>query len=141
MADPINETAARIIAACESNWDAWKSDCSGFLKAVASDLGVLLQGNANAIGNYLENAADWQNLGTDKATAQMRANSGMLVVGSLNASGHGHVVVIVATDAAHVQPVGYWGRFGSVGRKNTTINYSWNNADLAQVKFYARTIF
>ncbi|KAF0812119.1 hypothetical protein IGB42_03396 [Andreprevotia sp. IGB-42] len=140
MAEALNETATRIIAACEQNWDAWKNDCSGFLKAVGATLGVALQGNANAIGTYLETAADWQNLGSDLATAQLRANNGMFVVGALNTRGHGHVVVVVATDTPHPYPVAYWGTFGAAGRKNATINYSWRASDLANVKFYARPL-
>jgi hypothetical protein len=28
---------------CESNWDAYLDDCSGFVKAVATELGVTLE--------------------------------------------------------------------------------------------------
>jgi hypothetical protein len=61
---------------------------------------------------------------------------GYLVVAGLKAKLHGHVAVIVdAPPAAY--PVGYWCQLNGVGRKNTTINWSWNHADLKKVEYFA----
>ena len=38
---------------CEQEWEAHKADCSGFVKAVAQRLGVVLNGQANDIMRYL----------------------------------------------------------------------------------------
>jgi hypothetical protein len=64
---------------------------------------------------------------------------GYLVIGGLKAQGHGHVVIIVKSANAGY-PIGYWGRFGAVGKKRTTINWSWNKTDLPKVHFYAAKI-
>lgn len=125
-----------VIAACEAEWDTWKSDCSGFAKAVARGLGITLSGQANSMIDSLEGSSLWLKLGSDKIAAITRAKMGYLVIGGLKAKGHGHVVIVVRTANAGY-PVGYWGRFGAVGKKRTTINWSWNKADLARVHFYA----
>jgi hypothetical protein len=38
-----------IEAAAKKAWPSWKNDCSGFVRAVASDLGIAIAGNANAM--------------------------------------------------------------------------------------------
>jgi hypothetical protein len=125
-----------VIAACEAEWDRWKSDCSGFAKAVARRLGIVLSGQANSMIDSLEASARWINLGADDTAAMTRANMGYLVVGGLKARGHGHVVIVVKAPSVGY-PTAYWGRFGSVGKKRTGINWSWNRADLHRVHFYA----
>jgi hypothetical protein len=125
-----------IIAACEAEWDNWKSDCSGFAKAVAHRLGIILSGPANAMIDSLEESSRWLKLGADQTAAITRAKMGYLVIGGLKARGHGHVVVVVkSADAGY--PIAYWGRFGAIGKKRTTINWSWNSTDLPNVRFYA----
>jgi hypothetical protein len=84
----------------------------------------------------LEGSSRWLKLGADKRAAITRANMGYLVIGGLQAQGHGHVVIVVkAANAGY--PIGYWGRFGAIGKKRTTINWSWNKTDLPKVHFYA----
>jgi hypothetical protein len=129
-------TGDQIIAVCEAEWDAWKADCSGFVKAVATKIGVPLSGRANQIIDHLESAAGWENLATDGPLATTRASQGCLVVAGLKAQPHGHVVVIVQS-ASQKFPLAYWGRLGTVGRKNTSINWSWNRADLPKVRYFA----
>ncbi len=51
-----------IIDACETNWEAHKADCSGFVKAVALALAVKTFSagdNADAIVDRLRAASDW----------------------------------------------------------------------------------
>ena len=129
-------TGDQIIASCEAEWDAWKADCSGFVKAVAKQIGIQLTGQANQIIDYLDSAANWENLETDASLATARACQGYLVVGGLKALPHGHVVVIVES-ASQKFPLAYWGRLGMVGRKNTSINWSWNRTDLPKVRYFA----
>src|SRR5947207_2762328 len=40
---------SRVIGACTKHWPDNQGDCSGFVSAVAHDLGFSLDGNANAI--------------------------------------------------------------------------------------------
>lgn len=129
-------TAEQIIQWCESEWDAWKADCSGFAKAVCSHANVQLSGRANQIIDFLETSPAWENLGAAPATATLRANGGRLVIGGLKQQPNGHVVIVVKAAAQHY-PVAYWGRLGGVGRKNTTINWSWNTVDRPLVHYFS----
>lgn len=128
-----------VIAACEAEWDKQKDNCSGFVSAVATRLGITLNGQANAMIDFLEQNSTWTTLGAEPKTAIDRANQGYFVIGGLKANNHGHVVVIVKSPGA-IQPVGYWGRFGAVGKKATTINWAWVKHDLPNVRFYARKL-
>jgi len=122
---------------CEARWDAWKSDCSGFLKAVAADVGIKLHGQANTIIDTMSDS--WEDLGDDAAKAVLHASSRRLVVAGLKATGHGHVAVIVPGPATP-WPHAYWGQFNGTGRKNATINWAWNKADRDDVRYYSRPI-
>ncbi|MFL9875695.1 hypothetical protein [Paraburkholderia megapolitana] len=120
---------------CENHWDDWKGDCSGFLKAVAADLGLTLTGDANALVGTMS-GAPWSQLGTDKDKAVAYAGLGYLVVAGLKATPHGHVAIIMP-GVSKPYPLAYWGRYGGSGRKNTALNYSWSHKDLASVQYYA----
>ena len=51
-----------IIDVCKANWEAHKSDCSGFVKAVCTALGVgtfAAGDNADVIVDKLHAATDW----------------------------------------------------------------------------------
>jgi hypothetical protein len=133
----MEEAMATILVkdVCEKHWDQWKGDCSGFLKAVASDLGITLTGQANAIIDAM-GRDPWEQLGTDADQAVNHAGMAYLVVAGLKATPNGHVVVIVP-GPAKPYPTGYWGRLHGVGRKNTTINWAWDHTDLPNVKYFA----
>jgi hypothetical protein len=135
----MDNNADPVIVACETEWESWKSDCSGFAKAVAARLGVNLSGQANELIDYLTRAPEWRSLGADPRRAATQANLGDFVIAGLKARPHGHVVIVVKS-AATLYPVGYWGRFGAVGKKNTTINFSWRRADLSNVLFFSRKL-
>ena len=129
-------SADQIINWCESEWDASKADCSGFVKAVCRNAGVQLFGQANQIITFLETSSVWENLGAAPGTATARANSGCIVIGGLQQKPNGHVVIVVKSAPLHY-PVAYWGRLGAVGRKNTTINWSWDSSDRPKVHYFA----
>lgn len=131
--------ADQILQWCEEEWDRWKSDCSGFVKAVSTRAGESLFGRANQIIDFLGTSNRWENLGADAATATARAVSGSLVIGGLKQRPNGHVVIVVKSAPLNY-PVGYWGRLGAVGRKNTTVNWSWNRRDLALVHYFAAVL-
>jgi hypothetical protein len=68
-----------IIDACETNWEAHKADCSGFVKAMALALAVKTFSagdNADAIVDRLRAASDWTPLDAgDGAAARIRAEA------------------------------------------------------------------
>ena len=145
--------AQRIIKICEANWDAHKSDCSGFVKAVAAELEVstFLPGdNANVIVDKLHAATDWAALSPgDGLAAKAQADAGLLVVGGLKGSDqvnpdlHGHVVVVIAgpLDSIHGKyPTAYWGQLNGVGAKAETINWAWRAGDRENVRYFAKLL-
>jgi hypothetical protein len=124
----------KIIDRCEAQFDAHSHDCSGFLKAVASDLGIELTGMADDIVDEIQ-AVPWTVL-ADGVAAKAQADLGFFVVGGLKDTPHGHVVVVAQRPLAHGKyPTGYWGRLGATGMKNTTINWAWNAADRDKVTY------
>jgi len=52
----MNASADDIVHACESEWEAHKADCSGFVSAVAAHLQVPLHGMANDIVDVISKA-------------------------------------------------------------------------------------
>lgn len=141
-----------IIALCDANWDANKSDCSGFVKAVANALQVSTFApgdDANSIVDKLHAATDWVALAPgDGPAAKAQADAGWFVIAGLKGSNqispdpHGHVVVIVTgpLDSIHGEyPTAYWGRLGGVGAKAQTINWAWRAGDRDQVAYFAKS--
>jgi hypothetical protein len=132
MADPTPEQ--NIIDTCEAHFDAYSHDCSGFLKAVAGSLGIVITGMADDIVDAIR-TAPWTPL-PDGVAAKAQADQGFFVVGGLKDTPHGHVVVVVQGPLAHGKyPTGYWGRLGATGMKNATINFAWNVADRDKVSY------
>ncbi len=134
-------TAQDIIDACEAEWDAHQSDCSGFAKAVATRLGVTLTGMADDIVGEIRQAP-WSPV-TDGPTAAQAAAQGRFVVAGLNGAdqqvpdpAHGHVVVVVQGPLAHgAYPTAYWGQLGGVGKKDMTLNWAWTAGDRDKVVY------
>jgi hypothetical protein len=138
-------TAIDIIRFCEKEWPANKANCSGFVKAVAADLGLQLTGLADDIVDQITDPS-WTAL-ADGVEAKAKADAGWFVIGGLKVGDqqqpeiHGHVVVVVAGPLAHgLYPTGYWGRLNGVGEKNKTINFAWNQSDRDKVKYAARKV-
>ena len=131
----------RVRDACEACFEAHKSDCSGFVRAVGSTLGVPIAGLANDIVAALRSGGEWRPL-PDGVAAAASAKAGKLVVGGLPGSeqsapsSHGHVVVVVAGPLAHDRyPSAYWGRLGGVGAKFETVNFAWTQQDRGRVSY------
>jgi hypothetical protein len=140
-----------IIDVCENSWDANKSDCSGFVKAVANALGVNLFSagdNADAIMDKLSTAAGWGLIG-DLPTVESDAASGMFVIAGLKSGdfspprANGHVVVVVNGDDPNHPgyPMAYWGTLNGVGQKDSSIRNAFTpDTDLPNVKYYGTTL-
>jgi hypothetical protein len=131
----------RVRDACESCFEAEKSDCSGFVRAVGDKLGVAIAGNADAIVGTLRGGGSWRRL-ADGVAAAASAGAGKLVVAGLpggeqsSPANHGHVVVVVAGPLAHgLYPSAYWGRLGDVGSKFQTLNFAWTVQDRDRVSY------
>jgi hypothetical protein len=137
-----NANAQRIIDTCESKFDASSDNCSGFVKEVSSAFSVVLDGQADDIVEQIQ-ANGWTLL-NDGVDAKDKADNGWLVVGGLKgadnepAQSHGHVVIVVSGPLAHdLYPSAYWGKLGSVGKKDQTINWAWNNTSRDKVIYAA----
>jgi len=130
------DPGVRIKDLCEKHWAAHQRDCSGFAKAVAAELGVELVGQANDIVLQIQKAP-WKVLASG-AAARSEAAAGQFVIGGLRAQPNGHVVIVVPGPLSHNKyPTAYWGSIAGVGKKNTTINWSWNKADRDRVIYAA----
>src|SRR6266446_9467 len=95
-------TQNKVVAACEKHWDQFKSDCSGFVKAVAQDCGILLTGQANDIVDQIQKLP-WQVLKDGAAVgheASVKANAGLVIAG-LKDTPSGHVAIVVPGPLAH----------------------------------------
>ena len=123
----------KVVDACEKYWAAYQSDCSGFVKAVARELGVVLTGQANDIVNQIKSATWVPVRSGDDAAA--KAGIGLVVAG-LADNPHGHVVIVVPGRPAYGKyPTAYWGQLNGVGRKKTTLNFAWNKVDRDKVSY------
>jgi hypothetical protein len=128
MADPaekIDQSKYPIFAFAEKEWDDNKDNCSGYIKAVASDVGVVLAGQANDLIDFWTSHDPWINLDHDARRASDLAAQGYLVVAGEKDKPNGHVVLIVPGWSANGHPMGYWGKLHGVGRKNASISLAW----------------
>jgi len=133
------DDSKKIVSLCEQYWDANRKNCSGYVKAIASDLGIILTGQANNIVEQIQKAP-WRVLKSG-IEAKVQATNGMFVVAGLKADKHGHVVVVVPGALAHGKyPTAYWGSLGGVPKKNTTLNWSWNKTDRDKVIYACRSV-
>ena len=115
-------TAQDIIDACEAEWDAHQSDCSGFARAVAARLGVTLTGMANDIVGEIA-GAPWSPVADGPAAAGEAARGRLVIAGLRGADqqapdAHGHVVVVVQGPLAHdLYPTAYWASWAASARR------------------------
>jgi len=136
-----------IIDVCNANWEANKSDCNHFVKAVADALGVTLfdpGDNADAIVDKLSNAPGWNAI-PDRATVETQAAAGEFTIAGLKSTeftpprNNGHVVVVVnGDDQAHPgYPMAYWGTLNGVGQKDSSIRNAFiPGPDLDSVHYF-----
>jgi hypothetical protein len=132
--------------ACETLWDCYQGDCSGFVRAVAEAVGVMLQGDANAIADTLRAGKDgWEKLADGCAAAA--AAQDRLVIGGLRGDHqatpdpHGHVVVVVEGPLNRGRyPTAWWGSLAGTPAKNDTINYAWVERDRDTVVYAAHAL-
>jgi hypothetical protein len=140
-----NPTAQQIIDECEANFETNKSDCSGFVKSVATAFSINLTGQADNIVDQITSSG-WTIL-SDGIDAKNKADDGLFVVAGLKSfdnvpqQRNGHVAIIVSGELAQQKyPTGYWGKYGGVGEKNKTINWAWNRDSRDKVIYSAKPV-
>ena len=105
---------------------------------MAGEFGITLTGQANDIVDQIQRQP-WQLLKSGYE-ANNRAGAGLVMAG-LKAAPLGHVAIVVPGPLASGKyPTAYWGQLGSVGKKRTTLNWSWNKSDRDKVIYAVRTI-
>jgi hypothetical protein len=118
-----------VFATLDSVWSLYpnlRGDCSGYVKRVARDLGVIMSpGDANAIIVYLRTSPRWLQLGHDPVRAAQLAGQGYFVVGGEAEARHGHVVVVVPGWSVTGHPMGYWGMLNGIGAANASLSRAW----------------
>ena len=147
----------RVIQACEKWWPHHRLDCNAFVRAVALELGITLNGDANHIHDTIGHAP-WSSIGIGNAAASLAAvaaTNGAFVVGAWkNPSGHGHVAVIVDTNySSHTAPhrnhaIAYWGQLpptqpaatGSGPREHASHTLSWGSSTQPHVLYASHAI-
>lgn len=136
-------TNEEIVAACRNNYAAFSNDCSGFVRAVTSELGHPVSGNANGIMNELANATStWEPITRQQAVDAVK--TGALVIAGLKSSDHtpprnnGHVVIVIDGPLYRDTYPLCWG--GSIGnaqsRGNKSVGEVWNRTDRDAVLYY-----
>ncbi len=133
-----NVSSNIIVSLCEKYWEEYKKNCSGYVKAIAADLGITVTGQANDVVDQIQKPP-WTILKSG-VEAKLQATNGKFVLAGLKAEKHGHVVVVVPGTLSHGKyPTAYWGSIGGVAKKNTTINWSWNKTDRDKVIYACRS--
>lgn len=138
-----------VVEACENNWEQYKSDCSGFVKAVADELLILLPGSTGDADWMTKFISEWAvtdgNMiaipageGAD-IRAIAAAGEGHFVIGGLTKdeintarppdkqTSNGHVVIVVPGISPNGWPMGYWGTLGGVGEKNASLSKAFRS--------------
>lgn len=142
----LNMSIQSIINSCEQHWNNYKDDCSGFVKAVATDLGITLTGQADDIVNQIQ-SGNWSPI-NDPVEAEKQAENGYLVIAGIKAADYvppqvnGHVVVVVSgglvpSGNGQSYPHGYWGQLHGIGKRNQSISYAFNAASIINVVYAA----
>lgn len=131
---------------CDACFEAHKGDCSGFARAVATQLGVALRGQADDIVDTLRSGDGWQPLPDGPAAARSAA-AGQLVIAGLKGAeqdhpcAHGHVVVVVDGPLARNRyPSAYWGSLGGSPGRDRTTNFAWIAEDRDRVSYAAHDL-
>lgn len=79
------ETLTRVAIACKKHWPRWKGDCSGFVKAIAEELGYHdLFGQANNIIDQMQKLP-WRKLPSGREAARQASLGNLVLAGHTQA--------------------------------------------------------
>lgn len=147
MADPDACMLSNLSASWEEEYLAGtknKNNCSGFVKSVATKLGVPIPATANADGITDFVSRNWKEVESGQEAA-LKAEMGMFVLAVLKGADHspartsGHVAVVVRGKLYKNKYPVVWG--GSTGgaqsQGDKTVGEVWNRADRDNVAYYA----
>ena len=140
---PVSSTGQdRIAKACEKHWNAHQDNCSGFVRAVASEIGISIppeHKQANPIIEYISlwSTASWWEIGSPKKAGEL-AEEGYFVLACLKSEPNGHVAVVTSgyKSSHRGDPRGYWGTYEGVGNKNATMNWSFGKKVMDKVTYF-----
>jgi hypothetical protein len=146
-----NVSRRDIIAVCQRYIRLYPNDCAAFVRAVASDCGVLVSGDANSIVDFIQTGRRLSN----GQAARQAAAAGDLVIAGVRGTKHGHVVIVVdgpMNTGKHPgkYPYAFWGQYHGVRigntelnagftRGNGTLNYAFNDLALNSLVYAAFT--
>lgn len=140
-----------IVDKCKLSWDEKfiagtknSQNCSGFVKAVATKLGVALPATANADDIVDAVAAGWTRLASGALAAQQAA-TGALVLAGLKAKDHtparnnGHVAIVVSGALYRdTYPMVWCGSTGGAQSQGTkSVGEVWSQTDRKNVSYFA----
>jgi hypothetical protein len=134
--------ADEIKNACVTRWDSNKENCNYFVRAVAADFSIALDGDADGIVATIT-GPNWHQESGGAAAAKAAAE-GRLVVGGLTSSElgstNGHVVIVVAGELEHGKyPKAYWTSQNEAirpkGKEGAGINWSFDKAARDKVHY------
>lgn len=136
-----------LVEACKNHYESHQANCSGFVRAVAKDLGhTLPPGNADSIMNYLPKN-HWERI-PDGVSAERLAAKGIFVIVGLKSKDHekkgtryGHVSVVAGGNLVEGKYPLVWS--GSIGgpvaqsKGTKSVVNIWRRADAGNVIYYA----
>lgn len=136
----------RVRDACETCFQTHKDDCSGFVHAVGTVLGVKIEGMANDIVNEIRGGGPWRPL-PDGPAAVESARKGKFVIAGLRGdeqfehSNHGHLVIVIDGPLARgLYPSAYWGSLGGEPGRFETLNWAWTQHDRDRISYAVRDV-
>jgi len=148
-----------VEASCKKHIDKHKKNCSGFIRAVASDLLILIPGiSQNADGQVefmrLINTPDFQHLGDGQAgeiRAVNWASDGHFVICGMRSPelqthrpgrtiNHGHVAVVVDGLGKTGWPLAYWGSLGGSPGIRESLSKSFRLSDRSAISYFGHII-
>lgn len=143
-----------IVDACKNAWEGSflrgtpnKNNCSGFVKAVASQLGISLPATADADG-IAEAVKAWKKVDSGEEAQRLAANGSFVLVVLKGKDhhpprAHGHVGVVVSGELYRQKYPMMW--CGSIGHAQSegdkSVGEVWNRADRDSVQYYTFTTF
>jgi hypothetical protein len=135
-----------VLEACEKHWPSQQRNCSGFVRAVANELFVLLPGSSGQADWMTWFIKEWA-AGSNTMSgirpgpsaglraAEFAARGFLVVAGATSdeinsvrkippeaRTAHGHVVVVAPGLSDSGWPKGYWGTLGGTGYKNSSLS-------------------
>jgi hypothetical protein len=151
-----------VKGSCMKLIEAWKDNCSGFVRAVADDLMLFvpgISGNADEQVDLMTlllkpGATSMRCLGDGKSTepeAVQLADGGDFVICGMTSQElqvnrpnkkvkNGHVSVLIGGFAKTGWPLGYWGSEGGAAGKGESLSLSFRATDRDSIHYFAISI-